>query len=94
MICTKRKVVILLFSNAIEKQEIKSGNRKVTKGLTLQTNTKLVFSQTYGLVRVPDTALEKSSSIEPLPEGLTKSHKKTTAKRKIDEYFKHNLVNN
>ena len=86
MICTKRKVAALSRTHSLAKSEAKGGSNKGAKSLILQGNTKLVYSQTDGLIRVPGKSLEKSSATKPFPDGTaTKSHKKTTVKRKIDE---------
>lgn len=85
MIYIKRKVRIIDRPYEIGKSEAKGGNKKGTNSLTHQGNTKLVYSQIDGLIRVPEKTLEKNAVVEPLPEVIPKSHKKTTVKRKIDE---------
>lgn len=85
MIYTKRKVPIIGLPYEIGKSEARGGNKKGINSLTHQGNTKLVYNQIDGLIRVPEKALEKSTVAEPLPEVAPKTHKKTTVKRKIDE---------
>ena len=85
MIYTKRKVRIIGLPYEIGKSEARGGNKKGINSLTRQGNTKLVYNQIDGLIRVPEKALEKSTVAEPLPEVTPKTHKKTTVKRKIDE---------